>query len=363
MILTVPNDTTRFPTLGPQVVDWMHAHLTYGPGDLRGEPLELDAEQQAFIWRFYELFPKGHPLAGRRRFRRCALSLAKGLRKTELGAFVAIAELHKDAPVRFNGWRGRSAEPAPGRGVTDPFIVLMAYSEEQSDELAFAAMRAILAESDIGDDFDLGLERIIRKTGDGKAVSLAGSPNARDGARTTFQLFDETHRMTLDRLAIVRGHQPSCLSRTRRWKLLVGDDVTLPLRVSGELVRRRHWRMRFAPALTGGIGRRCWRARCRRTRSCRLWRSTDLRWPLWSCRGVHRPEVARLVLSASVAHRPAAGPAVARGLAHPGRVLSGHRFVALRAWPTRAGSFRAAGLRRSWTWPTRAGSFRATGLW
>ena len=90
MILTVPaNDTTRFPTLGPQVVDWMHEHLVFGPGDLRGQPLELDAEQQAFIWRFYELFPKGHPHAGRRRFRRCALSLAKGLRKTELAACVA----------------------------------------------------------------------------------------------------------------------------------------------------------------------------------------------------------------------------------------------------------------------------------
>ena len=151
MILTVPaNDTERFPTLGPQVVKWMHQHLCFGPGDLRGEPLELDAEQQAFIWRFYELFPKGHLHAGRRRFRRCALSLSKGLRKTELGALVAIAELHPEAPVRFNGWRGRSGEPAPGRGVTDPFIVFMAVTEQQSDELCFGAMRAILAESDIG---------------------------------------------------------------------------------------------------------------------------------------------------------------------------------------------------------------------
>ena len=215
MILAVPaNETERFPTLGPQVVDWMHQHLAFGPGDLRGQPLVLDAEQQAFIWKFYELFPKGHPLAGRRRFRRCALSLAKGLRKTELGAFVAIAELHQDAPVRFNGWRGRSGEPAPGRGVTDPFIVLMAYTEEQSDELAFGAMRAILAESDIGDDFDSGLERIVRKTGDGKAVSLAGSPNARDGARTTFQLFDETHWMTLDRLK--RAHQTMMANLPKR---------------------------------------------------------------------------------------------------------------------------------------------------
>jgi len=176
----------------------MHQNLVFGPGDLRGEPLELDAEQQGFIWRFYELMPKGHPREGRRRFRRCALSLAKGLRKTELAACIAAAELHPDAPVRFNGWKGRGL--APGRGVRDPFIALVAYTEEQGDELAYGALKAILEESPIAKDFDIGLERILRKGGDGKAVSLAGSPNARDGARTTFQHFDETHRFTLPRL-------------------------------------------------------------------------------------------------------------------------------------------------------------------
>lgn len=212
-VLTVPSDDgSRYPTLGPQVCEWMQRYLVFGPGDLRGEPLRLDDEQQAFIWRFYEHFPKRHPLAGRRRFRRCALSLAKGLRKTELAACIAAAELHPDAPVRFNGWAGKQL--APGKGVTDPFVVLVAYTEEQSDELAYGALKAILEESPIRGDFDIGLTRILRKGGDGKAVSLSGSPNARDGARTTFQVVDESHWWTLPRLK--QAHQTMLANMAKR---------------------------------------------------------------------------------------------------------------------------------------------------
>lgn len=201
MNLVAPSDDgTGFPTLGSQVVDWMHENLVFGPGDLLGQPLVLDPEQQWFLWRFYELFPRGHAQEGRRRFQRCALSLAKGLRKTELSACVAAAELHPEAPVRFNGWKGRSRELAPGRGITDPFVVMVAYTEEQSNELAYAALCEILSNGPLKHDFDIGLERIERKRGGrGKAVSIAGSPSATDGARTTFQLFDETHHMTLPR--------------------------------------------------------------------------------------------------------------------------------------------------------------------
>lgn len=200
MILQAPaDDGDGFPTLGPQVVEWMHESLVFGPGDLRGQPLVLDAEQQAFIWRFYELFPKGHLQEGRRRFSRCALSLAKGLRKTELAAFIAAAELHPDAPVRFAGWKGRGKQLAQGRGVNDPYIPMVAYTEEQSDELAYGALCAILEKGPLKHDFDIGLERIMRNGGDGKAVSIATSPSSTDGARTTFQVFDETHRFTLPR--------------------------------------------------------------------------------------------------------------------------------------------------------------------
>lgn len=204
MILTVPNDGAElFPTLGPLVTQWMESCLVFGPGDLRGEPLRLDDEQRGFIYSFYEIHPKGHREEGRRRFKRCALSLAKGLRKTELGAFVAAAELSPDAPVRFDGW-DRGGNPK-GRPVKDPFLALVAYTEEQSDELCYGALKAILEESPIAEEFDIGLERIMRRSGDGKAVSLSTSPSARDGARTTWQCFDETHHFTHDRLK--KAHQ------------------------------------------------------------------------------------------------------------------------------------------------------------
>jgi len=197
MILTVPQDIVLYPTLGPQVCDFIESNLVFGPGDLRGKPVVLDAERAGLIYRLYEVHPRGHRLAGRRRFKRCGLSLCKGLGKTELAAFVAACELHPDAPVRCVGWTS-SGEPIGGP-VTDPYIPMVAYNEAQSADLAFGALRIILEEGPLKDDFDVGLQRILRKRGDGKAVTLATSPNARDGARTTFSVMDETHRMTLRR--------------------------------------------------------------------------------------------------------------------------------------------------------------------
>jgi phage terminase large subunit-like protein len=151
----------------------------------------------------YEVYPQGHAQAGRRRFKRVGISLRKGTAKTELAAWIAACELHPEAPVRCTGF-SKSGEPIGGP-VSDPYIPLVAYTEEQSEDLAYGALRVILELSTLKDDFIIGLERIERKKGDGKAVPLAAAPDARDGARTTFQHFDETHRFTLPRL--VRAHQ------------------------------------------------------------------------------------------------------------------------------------------------------------
>lgn len=198
-VLVVPAlDRELWPTLGHQVCDWIEASLVFGPGDLRGEPARLDEETRALIFRIYEIYPAGHDLVGRRRFKRVAISQRKGTAKTEKAAWVAAAELHPEAPVRCDGFdaRGRPV----GVAVIDPYIPMVASTEEQTEELAFGALYSILADSPIVDDFDIGLERIVRADGTGRAVALAGAPNARDGARTTFQHFDETHRMTLPRL-------------------------------------------------------------------------------------------------------------------------------------------------------------------
>lgn len=194
-VLVVPGlEETGWPTLGGEVCRFIEEYLIHGPGDLRGQPARLDAEKRALIYRMYEVFPKGHREAGRRRFRRVAVSLRKGSAKTELAAWIAACELHPDGPVRCVGWKG---DDPVGGGVIDPYIPLVAYTEEQSEELAYGTLLAVLSEGPLAGDFDLGLSRIMRRGGAGKAVALAGAPGARDGARTTFQVFDETHRMVL----------------------------------------------------------------------------------------------------------------------------------------------------------------------
>jgi phage terminase large subunit-like protein len=200
-VLTVPKLGAKagyFPSLGGQVCDFIESYLTFGPGDLRGEPAVVDDEKRALIYRMYEVWPQGHPQAGRRRFKRVAISLRKGTAKTELAAWLAAVELHPEGPVRCDGF---DADGQPvGAGVTDPYIPMVAYTDDQSSELAYGALRVILEYSLVADDFDIGLGRIMRIGGDGKAESLASSPDARDGARTTFQVFDETHRFTTPRL-------------------------------------------------------------------------------------------------------------------------------------------------------------------
>lgn len=196
--LVIPEqEQDEWPSLGFHVCQWIEENLIFGPGDLRGQPAKIDREKQALIFRMYEIYPEDHPKAGRRRFQRVCLSLRKGLAKTELAAWIAAAELHPDAPVRCDGFS--NGEPIV-RGVVDPYIPLVAYTEEQTEDLAYAALYTILSEGPLAGDFDIGLERIMRIKGDGKAVALASSPDARDGARTTFEHFDETHRFTLPRL-------------------------------------------------------------------------------------------------------------------------------------------------------------------
>lgn len=188
--LVIPGqDDKPWPTLGPQVCDLLEERSVYGPGDLRSKPYVVNGEFRAVIYKAYEVFPKGHRRAGRRRFKRVGISLRKGTAKTELLAQIAFVELHPEGPVRCDGFDA-SGQPV-GRPVNDPYIPLLAHTEEQSEELAFGALYVIVSLSEDADLFDIGLERIMRGDGAGVAKALAGAPDTRDGARTTFQGFDE----------------------------------------------------------------------------------------------------------------------------------------------------------------------------
>lgn len=209
-------DEEPWPTLGPQVCQFVEERGVYGPGSLQGQSYEIDPEFRAVLYRLYEVFPRTvrrplaggrdvsvekHPQAGRRRFKRGGLSVRKGLAKTEKGALVVLAELHPEGPVRADGFDAQG-DPV-GRPVVAPYIPMLAVTVDQVEELGYGALKYIIEEGPDADLFDVSLERIIRLgprgQDDGKAVPLANSPGARDGARTTLNFFDEPHRLYLPR--------------------------------------------------------------------------------------------------------------------------------------------------------------------
>ncbi len=192
-LIVPPLDDEPWPTLGPEVCDFIEDNLCHGPGDLIGQPKTLSNEERLFLYRSYEIYPRDHKMEGRRRFKRCAYYRRKGVAKTEDAALIAIVECDPNGPVRFDGWDAHG-NPV-GRPVVDPYIPMLAFTEEQVEELAYRAVYEILSHCALGDTYDLTLERIKPKDTTGRIVSIAGSPSARDGARTTFQHFDEPHRM------------------------------------------------------------------------------------------------------------------------------------------------------------------------
>lgn len=228
-LLVVPrfDPDEPWPTLGGQVCDLIEERMIFGPGSLGGEQARLHDDWRAVIHAMYEVYPKGHQWAGRRRYDRCGVSVRKGLSKTELMAWLAQAELHPEGPVRCDGFDAHG-NPV-GRPVRHPYIPLLAVTVEQVEELAYGALHYMVTEGPDSDLFDASLERIIRlsATGadDGRAVALSNSPGARDGARTTFQGFDEPHRLFLPRQR--QAHETMLGNMSKRileepWSLYVG---------------------------------------------------------------------------------------------------------------------------------------------
>lgn len=209
-IIAVPDlEEEPYPTLGPQVCAWIETYLVHGPGDLQGQRARLDDEKRALIYRFYEVLPQGtkdelgKDISGRRRFRRCAISLQKGSAKSELAAWIAAVELAPDGPVRCDGF---DAQGRPvGRPIPSVYIPLVAFSEEQAEDTAYGMLKDIVERADMGAVFDIGFERIARRNNpSSKALALAGAPDSRDGALTTFQHLDETWHWTTERLRRAR---------------------------------------------------------------------------------------------------------------------------------------------------------------
>lgn len=243
MLLVVPGeDEEPWPTIGDQVCDFIEDRGIYGPGSLQGQPYVIDPEFRAWLYRTFEVFPqyerkvsnngqvvvKGpHPWAGRRRFKRCGLSVRKGLAKTEKQALIVYSHIHPDGPGKCDGFDAHGNPVAAP--VMSPYVPMLAFSLDQVEELAYGALKYIVENGPDVDLFDVSLERIIRLDDwgheDGKAVPKAQSPDSTDGARTTLNAFDEPHRLYMPRH--LESHRTMAANLPKRpledpWSLYVG---------------------------------------------------------------------------------------------------------------------------------------------
>lgn len=214
--LIVPPLDLDYPTLGPALATFIEERCVFGPGSLAGQPAKLDAEKRAALYRLYEVYPQGHRLAGRRRFQRGSIEWRKGMAKTEFAAWIAYCELHPDAPVRGDGFDAYG-DPV-GKPVAFPYIPMMAVTEEQVSELAYGVLKYVVENGSDADMFDASLDRILRigsrGVADGRVVPVSNSPGSRDGALTTFQHFDEPHRLYLP--SAKNAHETMSANLTKR---------------------------------------------------------------------------------------------------------------------------------------------------
>ncbi|QIK82409.1 large terminase [Sanguibacter sp. HDW7] len=227
-LLVVPGaDAEPWPTIGGEVCDFIEERAVYGPGSLQGQPYVIDPEFRAFIYRLFEVYPQGHPWAGRRRFKRGGLSVRKGLAKTEKEALLVYAHIHPEGPGKCDGF---DADGHPvAAPVMSPYVPMLAFSLDQVEELAYGALKYVIENGPDSDLFDVSLERALRLDdwgrSDGGAWPLANAPDSRDGGRTTLNAFDEPHRLHLPRH--IKAHETMAANLAKRpledpWSLYVG---------------------------------------------------------------------------------------------------------------------------------------------
>jgi phage terminase large subunit-like protein len=197
-------------SLGFALLDWIETYLIHGPGDIEGQAIALDDEFASFILRCYEV-----DTDGKRAIRRAVISRPKGRAKSELAAFLAVAEAI--GPVRFShfakagevsawGYAYDEGEPV-GKPVTRPEVLCFATEYGQAGN-TYDAVRFICSTSEkLRADYpaiDVGLTRIILPQG-GQITPESAADSSKDGGKSTFVVFDETHLWVLPRLK--RLHQ------------------------------------------------------------------------------------------------------------------------------------------------------------
>src|SRR4051812_5670643 len=106
-------------SLGYAVADWIQDFCCHGEGDIQGEPAQVDDEMLDHIVECYRIDPE----SGRRVYNEAVLSRPKGRAKSEIAAWICVAEAFCPV-VRFSHW-DEDGQPV-GRPVTSPLIKCLA---------------------------------------------------------------------------------------------------------------------------------------------------------------------------------------------------------------------------------------------
>lgn len=193
-------------SLGYEIADWIEAYECHGPGDVQGEPVELDAEWLAFLVETYRLDQR----TGRRVYDEGVLSRPKGRAKSELAGMIGVAEAF--GPVRFDGWDA-NGQPV-GRPVTSPLLKCLATEESQAgntfENVAFIA-------GSWGPDTHpeiyggvSGIRQYQSATAlylpqGGEIRACTSGSASKDGGKETWVCADETHLYVLSELKSMYG--------------------------------------------------------------------------------------------------------------------------------------------------------------
>jgi hypothetical protein len=203
-----------FLSLGFAAVDWIEHYLVHGPGDVQGQPVELDDEFAAFIVKAYQVDGKGE-----RKVRRAFLSRPKGRSKSALAAMASCFEAL--GPCRFDhfaaegevspwGYEYESGEPV-GRLLTYVEILNVATEEGQAGNTYDAIYYMLDPETcspELLRDFgkiDVGLTRTNLPRRRGFIEPVTSADSSKDGGKSTFIVADETHLWLLPRLKRLHG--------------------------------------------------------------------------------------------------------------------------------------------------------------
>lgn len=199
-----------YVSLGWSAISWIEHYLVHGPGDVQGQPVELDDEFAAHILKAYRL----DPATGARLVRRDFLSRAKGRSKSGLAAFIACFEAL--GPCRFDHF-AEAGEVSPwgyeydeGEPVGAPLAyveVLCVATEEGQAGNTYDAIHYILSPETCSaglladyPGLDVGLTRVILPGSRGYMEPVSSADSSKDGGKSTFIVADETHLWVLPRL-------------------------------------------------------------------------------------------------------------------------------------------------------------------